>query len=110
MRTRRSFPIRSKRKSFFSPSRCKEVQIALRSMGLKEIDVYEIMKERILNIDISEDELSKLLNIIPNEDELEKLSEIKPKKIKSKTDKWFQIMSTIPELSRRLETIRFINH
>jgi len=109
-RKRRCFPIRSKRKSFFSPSRCKEVQIALRSMGLKEITDYEVMKERILNIDISEEELCKLMNIIPNEDELEKLSEIKPKKIKSKTDKWFQIMSTIPELSGRLETIAFINH
>jgi hypothetical protein len=108
-RAKRSFPIRH-RKSFFSESRCKEVQIALRSMGLKCVQDYEIMKERILNVDITEEELSKLMMIIPNDDELEFLKGKKPKLFKSKTDKWFLIMSSIPNLSRRLETWSFILH
>jgi len=108
-RQRRSFPIRN-RKSFFSESRCKEVQIALRSMGLKTVGDYEIMKERILNVDISEEELSKLMNVIPSEDEVEVLRSKKLKSIKSKTDKWFLIMSSIPNLSTRLETWSFILH
>ena len=59
-------------------------------------------------MDITEEELSKLMMIIPNEDELEILKGKKPKLFKSKTDKWFLIMSSIPNLSRRLETWSFI--
>jgi len=97
-----------RRKSLFCDERNKEVEKGLRRFRLKTVEDFQKMKERLLNMEnFSQEQLRRLFQIIPHDYEVEKVIEKTLKQCKCKTDRWFRVMATIPNLERRMSVWLF---
>eukprot|EP00494_Astrolonche_serrata_P005979 UN05996 len=90
-----------KKKSLFGEERNKEVEILLRNFRLKKLADYYTLRNKIKFLDestLAREDIIKLASFVPDQEEVDTVQKVEMKSLMTKTDRFFKVMSEIPEI------------